>query len=87
MATDRVGLKDEEHPRNFWSSRKIIQLTEERRLKNWIQLLIFYSAFYFVLILLSAFMFLIFYQMIDQRSPSLRNGESALGTFILIIIL
>lgn len=79
MAADRIGLKDEQ-PKRFWSSRKLIhQLAEERSVKSWIQLLIFYLAFYFVLTVITVFMFLIFYQMIDQRAPNLRNGESALG--------
>ena len=80
MAADRIGLKDEQ-PKRFWSSRKLVnQLVEQRTLKSWIQLLIFYLAFYFVLTVLTVFMFLIFYQMIDQRAPNLRNGESALGS-------
>lgn len=68
----------------FWpidrSKRLIKSFNDERSLKAWIQLLIFYLAFYFILIVISIFMFLIFYQMaIDPSSPSLRNGESALG--------
>ena len=79
MATDRVGLRDAE-PKNFWSTKKMtINLNEERSLRSWLQLLIFYFIFYSVLILITIFMFLIFYQMIDQRAPVLRNGESLLG--------
>lgn len=81
MTADRVNLKDENVPKTFWSisTSRIKSLKDERTLKGWIQLLIFYLAFYFVLAVISLFMFLIFYQMIDTNSPSLRNGESSLG--------
>jgi hypothetical protein len=80
MSTDLTGLKDEQ--RKFWKARNIIKINDSFRFKRWIQLLIFYMTFYFVLSLLTSFMFLIFYQMIDQRAPVLRNGESALGNLI-----
>ena len=79
MAGDRIGLRDEEPPKSFWSKKTAFIDEQQRSLKSWIQLLIFYLVFYFVLIVISGFMFVIFYQMVDQRAPNLRNGESSLG--------
>lgn len=63
--------------RAIWNAKKRELLGKS--LSDWIKLVLFYSTFYSFIALLWLLMFVIFYQTVDQRSPTLRYGESAIG--------
>lgn len=60
---------------SWWLAKPLMSRTASQ----WSKLIIFYASFYLLLAVIWFLMFLIFYQTIDQRSPTLRYGDSAIG--------
>ena len=77
MLTTASSHNNNQVRRVFWNAKK--RELWGKALNDWVKLVLFYSTFYSFIALLWLLMFVIFYQTVDQRSPTLRYGENAIG--------